>query len=46
MEKKIMEKKVEQKEDFCMACLAVPLALAGAGVAGAGGAKKGMAFKK
>jgi len=35
----------ESKEEFCGACLAVPLALAGAGVAGVGATKKG-GYKK
>lgn len=35
------EQQKEIKEDFCGACLAMPLALAGAGAAGYGGTKNG-----
>ena len=31
----------DSKEEFCGACLAIPVAIAGAGVAGVGGSKGG-----
>ncbi len=37
--------KKDTKESFCGACVMIPLALAGAGVAGVGAKKKGM-YKK
>ena len=39
------EKENGTKEDFCGACLAIPAAMAGAGVAGYGAKKKGQ-YKK
>ena len=43
-----MYKEKETKEDFCPACLVVPLAFAGAGAAAAGGtvSKKHKVWKK
>ena len=38
--------KKDKKEDFCGACLSVPLALAGAGVAGGGSMSKSKSRKK
>lgn len=36
------EKSTDTKEEFCGACAVIPLALAGAGVAGLGANKKGV----
>jgi hypothetical protein len=37
--------KKDIKENFCGSCLAIPFAIAGVGIAGAGGMKKGMHSK-
>lgn len=41
-----MKKDEDIKEPFCGACLAVPLAIAGAGTAGAGSSKKNKKLRK
>ena len=41
-----MENNKDIKEPFCAACLAVPLAMAGAGTAGAGSTQKNKNAKK